>query len=69
MGNIDLDPFGYVDENDVELLRQYLANKITLDDEQLMQANVNDDDVVNQEDLDLLIQYVAGTITVFPADE
>lgn len=69
VGNIDLDPFGYVDENDVELLRQYLANKITLDDEQLMQANVNDDDVVNQEDLDLLIQYVAGTITVFPADE
>lgn len=65
VGNIDLDPFGYVDENDVGLLRRYLANEITLDDDQLAQADVNADLDVNQSDLDLLIQYVAGTINDF----
>lgn len=66
VGNVDMDPFGYVDSKDVELLRKYLANTITLNDDQLVQANVNGDTVVNQADLDLLEQYVAGTITVFP---
>ena len=66
VGNVDMDPFGYVDSKDVELLRKYLANTITLNDDQLAQANVNGDTVVNQADLDLLEQYVAGTITVFP---
>ena len=55
-----------MDSKDVELLRKYLANTITLNDDQLVQANVNGDTVVNQADLDLLEQYVAGTITVFP---
>ena len=55
-----------MDSKDVELLRKYLANTITLNDDQLAQANVNGDTVVNQADLDLLEQYVAGTITVFP---
>lgn len=66
-GNVNLDPFGYVDENDVELLRQYLVGEIELNDEQLVQADVNTDLDVNQSDLDLLIQYVAGTITAFPS--
>ena len=66
VGNVDMDPFGYVDSKDVELLRKYLANTITLNDDQLVQANMNGDTVVNQADLDLLEQYVAGTITVFP---
>ena len=65
-GNVNLDPFGYVDENDVELLRQYLVGEIELNDEQLAQADVNADYDLNQSDLDLLIQYVAGTITAFP---
>ena len=68
VGNIDLDPFGYVDSNDVELLRKYLASEVTLDDDQLAQADVNGDETIDQKDLDLLAQYVAGTITKFPVD-
>lgn len=68
VGNIDMDPFGYVNESDVELLRQYLAGKATLDADQLAQANVDNIGGVDQNDLDVLMQYVAGTINVFPVD-
>lgn len=68
VGNIDLDPFGYVDENDVKLLEKYLAGEVTLTGEQLKQADVDNISGVDKNDLDILKQYVAGTITVFPVD-
>ena len=69
VGNIDLDPFGYVDENDAEILRQYLDGKITLNANQRRQADVNGNGTVDQSDLDTLLQYIDGTITVFPVDK
>ena len=65
---MDSDPFGYVDENDVALLKKYLANEATLNRTQIKQANVNGDDTVNQADLDLLIKYVNGEITSFTSN-
>ena len=67
VGNVDLDPFGYVDENDVNLLRQYLANETTFSGDLLAQADVNKDNKVDSTDLSLLEQYVRGEITTFTA--
>ena len=63
-GNVDLDPFGYVDESDVELLRDYLANKTA----QLSQADVNKDGKVDSTDLSLLEKYASGQITSFTSN-
>lgn len=68
VGNVDLDPFGYVDENDVNLLRQYLANETTFSGDLLKQADVNKDNKVDATDLSLLEQYVRGEITTFTAN-
>ena len=68
VGNVDSDPFGYVDENDVALLKKYLANEATLNTTQIKQADVNGDDTVNQADLDLIIKYVNGEITSFTSN-
>lgn len=67
-GNVDLDPFGYVDESDVELLRDYLANKTTLSGAQLSQADVNKDGKVDSTDLSLLEKYASGQITSFTSN-
>lgn len=68
VGNIDLDPFGYVDEKDAELLQQYLDGKTTLSRTQLAVADVNGDRYINQTDVDLLVKYAKGEITSFTSN-
>ncbi|MGN0171524.1 MAG: dockerin type I domain-containing protein [Acutalibacteraceae bacterium] len=60
LGDVNLD--GQVTGKDVVMLRQYLAETITLDDQQLANANVNGDESVTGKDLVMLRQYVAEII-------
>lgn len=61
VGNVNLDPFGYVDEDDLTLLTQWVADKktsATLTAEQWAQADLNDDGKLNDEDVEILAAYL-----------
>ena len=60
-GNVNLDPFGYVDEEDLALLTQWVADKktsATLTAEQWAQADLIDDGKLNDEDVEILAAYL-----------
>lgn len=61
VGNVNLDPFGYVDEDDLTLLTQWVADKktsATLTAEQWAQADLNDDGKLNDKDVEILAAYL-----------
>lgn len=61
VGNVNLDPFGYVDEDDLALLTQWEAEgktPATLTAEQWAQADINGDGVLNRSDTAALRRYV-----------
>lgn len=61
VGNVNLDPFGYVDEDDLTLLTQWEAEgktPATLTAEQWAQADINGDGVLNRSDTAALRRYV-----------
>ena len=61
VGNVNLDPFGYVDEDDLALLTQWEAEEktpATLTAEQWAQADINGDGVLNRSDTAALRRYV-----------
>lgn len=60
-GNVNLDPFGYVDEDDLTLLTQWVADKKTSADltaEQWAQADINGDGKLNVLDTTRLRNYL-----------
>lgn len=60
-GNVNLDPFGYVDEEDLTLLTQWAAERKTSADltaEQWAQADINGDGVLDRNDTTALRRYV-----------
>lgn len=60
-GNVNLDPFGYVDEEDLALLTQWVADKKTSADltaEQWAQADINGDGILNGKDTKALKNYI-----------
>ena len=61
VGNVTLDPFGYVDEEDLALLTQWVADKktsATLTAEQWAQADLINDGKLNDEDVEILAAYL-----------
>ena len=61
VGNVNLDPFGYVDKDDLVLLTEWKnANKTKTDltAEEWAQADLNDDGELNSEDVDMLAAYL-----------
>lgn len=61
VGNVNLDPFGYVDKDDLVLLTEWKnANKTKTDltAEEWAQADINDDGKLNSEDVDMLAAYL-----------
>ncbi|MDP1688853.1 MAG: dockerin type I domain-containing protein [bacterium] len=65
-GDVDLD--GVVNAYDADLVKSYLDNISSLNDEQMLRADVNNQlPNVNSVDVDLIRSYDAGTITTFPA--
>lgn len=62
-GNVNLDPFGYVDEDDLTLLTQWVADKKTSADltaEQWAQADINGDGKLNGLDITRLRNYLSN---------
>ena len=62
-GNVNLDPFGYVDEDDLTLLTQWVADKKTSADltaEQWAQADINGDGKLNVLDTTRLRNYLSN---------
>ena len=60
-GNVTLDPFGYVDEEDLALLTEWKDAGKTKDDltaEQWAQADINGDGVLDRNDTTALRRYV-----------
>lgn len=60
-GNVNLDPFGYVDEEDLALLTEWVNNGLTLDEltpEQRAQADLCADGELDALDLDLMTKYI-----------
>lgn len=60
-GNVNLDPFGYVDEDDLTLLQEWVnegkdINQLTL--EQRAQADMDGSGDLDEADVDALIQYL-----------
>ena len=60
-GNVNLDPFGYVDEDDLTLLQEWVnegkdINQLTL--EQRAQADMSGSGDLVEEDVNALIQYL-----------
>ena len=60
-GNVNLDPFGYVDEDDLTLLQEWVnegkdINQLTL--EQRAQADMSGSGDLDEEDVNALIQYL-----------
>ena len=60
-GNVNLDPFGYVDEDDLTLLQEWVnegkdINQLTL--EQRAQADMDGSGDLDEEDVNALIQYL-----------
>ena len=61
VGNVNLDPFGYVDEDDLTLLTQWKDEKktpATLTAEQWAQADINGDGVLDRNDTVALRRYI-----------
>lgn len=61
VGNVNLDPFGYVDEEDLALLTEWKdagKPKKDLTAEQWAQADLNDDGKLNDEDVEILAAYL-----------
>ena len=61
VGNVNLDPFGYVDEDDLTLLTQWKNEEktpATLTAEQWAQADINGDGVLDRSDTAALHRYV-----------
>lgn len=61
VGNVTLDPFGYVDEEDLTLLTQWVAEEktsATLTAEQWAQADINGDGILDRNDTAALRRYV-----------
>lgn len=61
VGNVNLDPFGYVDEEDLALLTEWKdagKTKKDLTAEQWAQADLNDDGKLNDEDVEILAAYL-----------
>ena len=62
-GNVNLDPFGYVDEEDLALLTKWVADKKTSADltaEQWAQADINGDGKLNGLDITRLRNYLSN---------
>ena len=60
-GNVNLDPFGYVDEEDLALLTEWVNNGLTVDEltpEQWAQADIVRNDRLDEDDLDALTWYL-----------
>ena len=60
-GNVNLDPFGYVDEEDLALLTEWVNNGLTVDElttEQWAQADLYADGELDYLDLDLMTKYI-----------
>lgn len=60
-GNVNLDPFGYVDEDDLALLTEWVNNGLTEDaltPEQWAQADIVRNDRLDEDDLDALTWYL-----------
>lgn len=60
-GNVNLDPFGYVDEEDLALLTEWVNNGLTEDaltPEQWAQADIVRNDRLDEDDLDALTWYL-----------
>ncbi len=60
-GNVNLDPFGYVDEEDLALLTEWVNKELTEDDltaEQWAQADLYADGELDSVDLALLTKYL-----------
>lgn len=60
-GNVNLDPFGYVDEEDLALLTEWVNNGLTEDaltPEQWAQADIVRDNWLDEDDLDALTWYL-----------
>lgn len=62
----DVDESGVIDVTDSILIQQYLAETITLTDEQLVVADVNLDGNVDQIDVSLIKKYLAKWIEYLP---
>ena len=61
VGNVTLDPFGYVDEEDLALLQKWVddgKDEDTLTPEQWAQADVDKNGRLNDDDVDTLSQYL-----------
>lgn len=61
VGNVNLDPFGYVDEEDLALLTKWVAASMSsnnLTAEQWAQADINGDGILDRTDATLLRRYV-----------
>ena len=61
VGNVNLDPFGYVDEEDLALLTEWKnagKTKKDLTAEQWAQADLINDGKLNDEDVEILAAYL-----------
>ena len=63
----DLNFDGVITTADRDLLSDFLINKITLYDEQMVAADVNGDGVINSTDKAAISKVLSGTLTSFPA--
>ena len=63
-GDINYD--GVVDEQDMNLLTDYILGKITLDDDMLEAADINGDGLVDVNDLSYIVAYILGNIDEIP---
>lgn len=60
-GNVNLDPFGYVDEGDLALLNEWVTEEKTANDltaEQWAQADIDGSGGLGEEDINALIRYL-----------
>lgn len=62
-GSLDKNPT--VDVSDMQLIRKYLANNVTLTDYQLLAADVDDSGYVNDTDIYHINRYITGKIHSF----
>lgn len=58
----DIDGNGTIDEVDLEILKMYLADKISLTDKQLKVADINKDNTTDSSDMLKLQKYILGQI-------
>ena len=63
-GDINYD--GVVDEQDMNLLSDYILGKITLDEDMLEAADIDGDGAVDVRDLAILVAYILGNIDEIP---